>query len=161
MSDPVQYLTNERGERTAVLLPMSAYEKLLEDLDDLGVVAERSAFRTSSLSLSSSAMASFEIQWRSSTKKDLRRIPRDDVSHILIAVTKLVDEPLPHGSEKLTGSDHTYCIRVGDYRVVYELLHAVNAVARFNACDTERAFIDRLALTDYDPHPAIKAPIAI
>lgn len=62
MSDPVQYLTNERGERTAVLLPMSAYEKLLEDLDDLGVVAERSAFRTSSLSLSSSAMASFEIQ---------------------------------------------------------------------------------------------------
>jgi hypothetical protein len=41
MSDPVQYLTNERGERTAVLLPMSAYEKLLEDLDDLGVVAER------------------------------------------------------------------------------------------------------------------------
>jgi hypothetical protein len=41
MNDPVQYLTNERGERTAVLLPMSAYEKLLEDLDDLGVVAER------------------------------------------------------------------------------------------------------------------------
>lgn len=41
MSDPVQYLTDERGERTAVLLPISAYEKLLEDLDDLAVVAER------------------------------------------------------------------------------------------------------------------------
>ncbi|MDQ3546714.1 MAG: type II toxin-antitoxin system RelE/ParE family toxin [Verrucomicrobiota bacterium] len=32
-------------------------------------------------------------------------------------------EPLPHGSEKLAGSDYTYRIRIGDYRVVYELLH--------------------------------------
>lgn len=41
MSDNVQYLTDESGQRTAVLLPISAYEKLLEDLDDLAVVAER------------------------------------------------------------------------------------------------------------------------
>ena len=41
MSDSVQYLTDDRGERTAVLLPLSAYEKLLEDLDDLAVIAER------------------------------------------------------------------------------------------------------------------------
>ncbi len=41
MSDSVQYLTDDRGERTAVLLSISAYEKLLEDLDDLAVVAER------------------------------------------------------------------------------------------------------------------------
>ncbi len=41
MSDSVQYLTDERGERTAVLLPISQYEKLLEDLEDLAVVAER------------------------------------------------------------------------------------------------------------------------
>lgn len=41
MSDSLQYLTDDRGERTAVLLPISAYEKLLEDLDDLAVVAER------------------------------------------------------------------------------------------------------------------------
>lgn len=41
MSDSVQYLTDDRGERTAVLLPISTYEKLLEDLDDLAVVAER------------------------------------------------------------------------------------------------------------------------
>lgn len=41
MSDPVKYITDEHGERTAVVLPISDYEKLLEDLDDLGVVAER------------------------------------------------------------------------------------------------------------------------
>jgi hypothetical protein len=41
MSDPVKYITDDRGERTAVVLPISDYEKLLEDLDDLGVLAER------------------------------------------------------------------------------------------------------------------------
>lgn len=41
MSQTLQYLTDERGERTAVVLPITDYEKLLEDLDDLAVVAER------------------------------------------------------------------------------------------------------------------------
>ena len=41
MSQTLQYLTDERGERTAVVLPINDYEKLLEDLDDLAVVAER------------------------------------------------------------------------------------------------------------------------
>jgi hypothetical protein len=41
MSQSVQYLTDERGERTAVVLPIEEYEKLIEDLEDLAVVAER------------------------------------------------------------------------------------------------------------------------
>lgn len=73
-------------------------------------------------------MASFEIRWRSSTKKDLRRISPDNVLRILETVSKLADEPLPHGSEKLTGSEHTYRIRVGDYRVIYDLVKQANAV---------------------------------
>jgi mRNA interferase RelE/StbE len=73
-------------------------------------------------------MASFEIRWRSATKKDLRRIPRDDVSRIIGEVAKLADEPLPRGSEKLAGSDHIHRLRVGDYRVIYELLRDANTV---------------------------------
>ena len=41
VGDPVKYITDDRGERTAVVLPISDYEKLLEDLEDLAVVAER------------------------------------------------------------------------------------------------------------------------
>ncbi|MEO5722681.1 MAG: type II toxin-antitoxin system RelE/ParE family toxin [Chthoniobacterales bacterium] len=73
-------------------------------------------------------MESFEIRWRTSTKKDLRRIPRLDVERLLDAVAGLGDNPLPHGSDKLAGADHTYRIRVGDYRVVYELLRSRNVV---------------------------------
>jgi hypothetical protein len=36
-----QYLTDDAGRKTAVLLPIDQYEKLLEDLEDLAAMAER------------------------------------------------------------------------------------------------------------------------
>jgi hypothetical protein len=53
-------------------------------------------------------MASFNLQWRASTRKDLRGIPREDISRIVAAVAKLADDQLPHGSQKLAGSERTY-----------------------------------------------------
>ena len=41
MSSSVQFLTNEKGKKTAVVLPIEDYERLREDLDDLAVIAER------------------------------------------------------------------------------------------------------------------------
>lgn len=41
MNQNLQYLTDEKGDRTAVVLPIDEYEKILEDLEDLAVVAER------------------------------------------------------------------------------------------------------------------------
>jgi hypothetical protein len=39
--DNLQYVTNQAGEKTAVILPINEFEELLEDLHDLAVVAER------------------------------------------------------------------------------------------------------------------------
>ena len=66
-------------------------------------------------------MASFSIQWRSSTKKDLRKLPPREVQRIVAEVESLGEEPFPHGSEKLAGAEHAYRIRLGDYRVVYRV----------------------------------------
>ena len=41
LSIPAQYVVNEQGKKTAVLLPFATYEQLLEDLHDLAVVAQR------------------------------------------------------------------------------------------------------------------------
>jgi PHD/YefM family antitoxin component YafN of YafNO toxin-antitoxin module len=41
MGETLQYLTDPQGQKTAVVLPLSEYEKLMEDLDDLAAVAER------------------------------------------------------------------------------------------------------------------------
>ncbi len=73
-------------------------------------------------------MASFSIQWRASTKKDLRALPRQEVARVVEAVGRLADEPLPHGSLKLSGSERTYRFRVGDYRIIYEVLRETHVV---------------------------------
>jgi hypothetical protein len=36
-----QYVTNEAGEKTAIILPIEAFEELLEDIENLAIVAER------------------------------------------------------------------------------------------------------------------------
>ena len=35
------YVVDENGKRTAVMLPIDEYEELLEDLQDLAVIAQR------------------------------------------------------------------------------------------------------------------------
>jgi len=34
------YVTNEAGERTAIILPIEEFQELLEDVEDLAVLAE-------------------------------------------------------------------------------------------------------------------------
>ena len=62
----------------------------------------------------------FRIEWKKSTRKDLRKLPTGIVNRIIEAVEALSENPFPHGAEKLSGSEHAYRIRLGDYRIVYE-----------------------------------------
>ena len=66
-------------------------------------------------------MECYKIKWRPSTKKDLKGISKTDVHRIIGAVEGLSEIPRPPGSAKLSGSDLTYRIRVGNYRVIYEI----------------------------------------
>ena len=70
----------------------------------------------------------FRIEWKKSTRKDLRKLPPRVVDRIIEVVDELADEPFPFGSEKLQGSEHAYRIRIGDYRVVYEVVVAAELV---------------------------------
>jgi PHD/YefM family antitoxin component YafN of YafNO toxin-antitoxin module len=37
----VKYVTNQDGEKTAVIVPLDDFQELLEDIEDLAAVAER------------------------------------------------------------------------------------------------------------------------
>jgi hypothetical protein len=37
----VQYVTNDAGEKTGVILPIAGFQDLLEDIEDLAAIAER------------------------------------------------------------------------------------------------------------------------
>jgi len=65
-------------------------------------------------------MARYSIVFKTSVRKDLRKIPRKDVLRILARIESLADEPRPRGAEMLTGDDK-YRIRQGDYRILYRI----------------------------------------
>jgi hypothetical protein len=81
MSEQLQYLTNGKGKKTAVVLPLQDYEKLLEDMDDLAVMAERRDEPTIP---------------HEEFKKGLKR-PAATVDRIIEAVEELSRNPLPSG----------------------------------------------------------------
>jgi mRNA interferase RelE/StbE len=69
-------------------------------------------------------MATYRIEWKASALRELKGIDKQVVPRIVAAVASLSDEPFPPGARKLQGTEHTYRIRVGDYRVLYEVHHA-------------------------------------
>jgi len=73
-------------------------------------------------------MAFSTIEFKRSAEKDLRRIAKEHIPRILDAVRALAENPLPEGSKKLVGSDLTFRIRIGDYRVVYQFYRERNVI---------------------------------
>ena len=49
------------------------------------------------------------------------RIRRQDFERLRDAVRDLAEEPRPQGVRKIKGAERAYRIRVGNYRVVYEV----------------------------------------
>ena len=70
-------------------------------------------------------MASFEVRWKNSAAKDLRSLDQQMKSRVLQMVGELANQPFPQGVRKLVGSEHTYRIQVGDYRIIYSVEQAV------------------------------------
>ena len=54
-------------------------------------------------------------------QKQLDDLPQKQQKRLISAIRLLADEPRPSGVKKLKGYDKTYRIRVGDYRVIYNI----------------------------------------
>ena len=66
-------------------------------------------------------MAFYRVIHDRSFAKDLRRRPSWLVKKVSQYARGLAEDPFPRQSTKLSGSDALYKIRIGDYRLVYEV----------------------------------------
>lgn len=73
-------------------------------------------------------MGSYKVSLKKSVEKDIRKIDKKEIARILEAIDALGEDPFPTGSRKLVGSNYTYRIRVGDYRVVYFVSTQANEI---------------------------------
>ena len=63
----------------------------------------------------------YAIEWRPSARKDVRRLDPQVRRRVIEAIEALADDPRPAGSVTLTGSPGWRRIRIGGYRVIYDV----------------------------------------
>ena len=73
-------------------------------------------------------MAEYKIELTHTAEKQLRKISKRDLPRIIDALQMLAVAPLPQGCRKLSGYSHTYRVRIGVYRIIYELLNNILTV---------------------------------
>lgn len=62
-----------------------------------------------------------EVYLEQAAERDLRRLSAEDFNRIIPHIKALGENPRPSGCRKITGSRSDWRIRVGDYRVIYEV----------------------------------------
>lgn len=67
----------------------------------------------------------YEIQISRSALKSLQRLQRRDQQRIRAAIELLAANPRPPACVALAGEANVYRIRVGDYRVLYEVFDGI------------------------------------
>ena len=63
----------------------------------------------------------YRIEFTSSAERDFAKLTEDIRQRLLPKVDALAHDPRPIGVQKLQGRENRYRIRVGDYRIIYEI----------------------------------------
>jgi mRNA interferase RelE/StbE len=70
----------------------------------------------------------YEVYLEKAAENDLKRLPTTAFHRIIPQIRTLAENPRPSGCRKLTGSKNDWRIRIGDYRVLYEIDEKAKAV---------------------------------
>lgn len=66
-------------------------------------------------------MAQYQIVFARSARKELQSLPQIVAERIIAKIEVLTNNPRPPGSKKLRGFSRLWRLRVGEYRVVYDI----------------------------------------
>lgn len=82
----------------------------------------------------------YDVEFTTAAARQIRKLPRPARDRILDAVASLVDEPRPHGSRRLAGEEIAWRMRVGDYRVIYEVEDGTLTITVIRAAHRRQAY---------------------
>ena len=68
----------------------------------------------------------YKIELTNSAAKEYLRLPNNVKDHIETAIDKLQSDPKPYNVKKLEDKENIYRIRIGHYRVIYEIDYKFN-----------------------------------
>lgn len=66
----------------------------------------------------------YQIEFAPAARRQIKKLPKAAQSAIVARLEALAEHPRPPGCKKLSGEEHLYRIRTGDYRIVYQVQDA-------------------------------------
>ena len=77
-------------------------------------------------------MSTYQVSIARRAAQVVQSLPRRDQQRVRAAIDLLAEQPRPPGCVAMAGEPHVYRVRVGDYRIVYEVFddHLVVHVVR-------------------------------
>ena len=70
----------------------------------------------------------YSVQYLPSAVKDIRKLPATVLRTSRKSIDALKETPFPKGSTKIRGYEHFYGIRIGRYRIVYEVAKTIRII---------------------------------
>lgn len=64
---------------------------------------------------------SYRVEFTTAAARQVKKLPRPARDRVLDAIEDLSEDPRPHSAKKLVGEETAWRIRVGDYRVIYDI----------------------------------------
>jgi mRNA interferase RelE/StbE len=81
-----------------------------------------------------------EVYLERAAEKDLKKLPGEIFQRIIIHIKSLAIIQRPSGCRKITGTKNDWRIRVGDYRIIYEVDDNVRVVKVMRVRDRREAY---------------------
>lgn len=82
----------------------------------------------------------YKVFLRPSAVKDLDRLELKIRSRVVKALCSLEESPRPWGAKKLAGGEAQWRLRIGDYRILYEILDDAATVRVFRVVHRREAY---------------------
>ena len=81
----------------------------------------------------------YRVEFTTAAAREIHKLPRRVRDRLLDAIEDLVDDPRPHTAKELVGQT-AWRIRVGDYRVIYDVFDDALTVTIVRAAHRREAY---------------------
>jgi mRNA interferase RelE/StbE len=70
----------------------------------------------------------YKVIIKRTAQKEIKSLPKSVIKKVVIKIQDLTNNPRPSGSKKIVGTSDTWRVRVGNYRIIYDVFDEVLVV---------------------------------
>lgn len=67
----------------------------------------------------------YKIIIKRTAQKEIKNLPKSVINRVIIKIQALANNPRPPGSKKIVSTSDTWRVRVGSYRIIYDVFDDV------------------------------------